>query len=84
MTGPAPVPTAHGRGPRRFSGARGRCGFSRWTAGSGSRAGCAALFGPAGGDLPALLLEGLLVCGLSCQILVETKAPAVPHTLHTP
>ena len=50
-----------------------------------SRLGLAAvftLFGLAGTDLPALLLEAVLVVGLSCQILIETRAPAVPHTLH--
>ncbi|MFG2263470.1 low temperature requirement protein A [Streptomyces sp. NPDC048720] len=52
-----------------------------------SRLGLAAAFtllGLAGGGLPPLLLEAFLVCGLSGQILVETKAPAVPHTLHSP
>ncbi|MQY35629.1 hypothetical protein SRB17_36100 [Streptomyces sp. RB17] len=51
-----------------------------------SRLGLAATFallGVAGDDLPVLLLEGALVVGLSCQILIETRAPEVPHTLHS-
>ncbi|WP_333774219.1 low temperature requirement protein A [Streptomyces sp. IBSBF 3136] len=43
-----------------------------------------ALFGLAGDGLPTLLLEAVLVAGLSCQILIETRAPAVPHNLHDP
>ncbi|WP_438292947.1 low temperature requirement protein A [Streptomyces sp. HUAS TT7] len=35
------------------------------------------LFGAAGGGLPTVLLEAVLVGGIACQILVETRAPAV-------
>ncbi|WP_328311918.1 low temperature requirement protein A [Streptomyces sp. NBC_00442] len=37
------------------------------------------LFGVAGGGLPTVLLEAVLVAGIACQILVESRAPAVSH-----